>query len=253
MPDPRGRGRRRIGRLTCRLSWWRGGQRSDGRGGRGVGPAGSGRRRGRRSRTIRHRGSYRRGLQAGLREDRVLYRYRSRRGRRWPNRGSADGSRSRCWFWKSSSMLSSCSVTRWGLLEGLAALAMEQGHQGGLAHIFHVDDSATLVGSDRAGGLVHDDVAAQPIDLVLGADVGDELQDLVGTTTSARSRWLRNRRSRSACSASAQLFMNSKGLASKDIRAHHLAALGRQESPSTSTASPKRSRSWGRRSPSRGS
>ena len=65
------------------------------------------------------------------------------------------------------------------LLEGLATLAMEQGHQGGFPHVFDVDDGTPLVGGNGAGGFVHDDVAPQAIDLVLGADVGDELQDFI--------------------------------------------------------------------------
>ena len=46
------------------------------------------------------------------------------------------------------------------LLEGLATLAMEQRHEGRFADVFHIDDGATLVGSDGAGGLVHHDIAA---------------------------------------------------------------------------------------------
>ena len=66
-----------------------------------------------------------------------------------------------------------------GLLEGLAALAVQQGHERRLAHVLHVHHSAALIGCDGAGGLVHHDVAAQTVNLVLGADVGDELQDFV--------------------------------------------------------------------------
>ena len=67
-----------------------------------------------------------------------------------------------------------------GLLEGLAALAMEQGHLGGLTHIIGDHVIAALVGGDGAGGLVHHDVSPQAVNLVLGADAGDELQNVVG-------------------------------------------------------------------------
>ena len=66
-----------------------------------------------------------------------------------------------------------------GLLEGLATLAMQQGHERRLTNVLHIHHSPALVGRDGAGGLVHHDVAAQTVNLVLGAYVGDELQDFV--------------------------------------------------------------------------
>ena len=67
-----------------------------------------------------------------------------------------------------------------GLLEGLAALAVEEGHQGGFADVGHGHGGAAFVGGDGGGGFVHYDVAAQAVHLVLGADVGNQFQDVVG-------------------------------------------------------------------------
>ena len=66
-----------------------------------------------------------------------------------------------------------------GLLEGLAALAMEQRHQRGLPHIVNAHHSAPLISGNRTGGFVHYDVAAQAVHLVLGADVGNQFQDVI--------------------------------------------------------------------------
>ena len=66
------------------------------------------------------------------------------------------------------------------LLEGLAALAVEQGHLGGLAHVVGEHVVAALVGGDGAGRLVHHDVGAEAVNLVLGADVGNQFQYVVG-------------------------------------------------------------------------
>ena len=64
------------------------------------------------------------------------------------------------------------------LLEGLAALTVQQGHLGRLPHVFHIHFGAPSIGGDSAGGLVHHDVAAQAVHLVLGANVGNQPQDV---------------------------------------------------------------------------
>ena len=67
-----------------------------------------------------------------------------------------------------------------GLLEGQPTLAVEQGHQSGFANVFDVDLGTAFVGGDGTGSLVHYDVAAEAVDLVLGADVGNEVEDVLG-------------------------------------------------------------------------
>ena len=67
-----------------------------------------------------------------------------------------------------------------GLLERLAALAVEQGHGGGFADVLGDDVAAALVGGDSCGGFVHHDIGPQPVNLIFGADAGDQFQDRGG-------------------------------------------------------------------------
>ena len=67
-----------------------------------------------------------------------------------------------------------------GLLERLATLPVEQGHQSRFPHVRNANRSAPFVGGDGAGGFVHHNVAAQPVNLVLGANVGNQFQNGIG-------------------------------------------------------------------------
>ena len=64
-----------------------------------------------------------------------------------------------------------------GLLERLAALAVEQGHGGGFADVLGDDVAAAFVGGDGGGGFVHHDVGPQAVNLVFGTDAGYQFQD----------------------------------------------------------------------------
>ena len=66
------------------------------------------------------------------------------------------------------------------LLEGLAPLAVQQRHQRRFPHIRRPHHGAPLVGGNGAGRLVHHNIAPQPVHLILGADVGNQLQDVIG-------------------------------------------------------------------------
>ena len=66
-----------------------------------------------------------------------------------------------------------------GLLERLAALAVQQRHLGGLPHVLHGNQGAALVGCDGAGRLVHYDVTPHPIHLVFETNIGDQPQNLI--------------------------------------------------------------------------
>ena len=66
-----------------------------------------------------------------------------------------------------------------GLLEGLAALAVQQRQVGGLPHVFGVDLGPVLVSGDGRGGLIHHDVAAHPVHVVLCADGSYQLKNVV--------------------------------------------------------------------------
>ena len=105
----------------------------------------------------------------------------------------------------------------------------------------------------RRGRLVHHDVGAQAVDLEVGAEVGDQVQHPVvedRRTAAARGRpgsaGAPRPRRRPALHEPERVVLEG------DPPLDDLGALGRSSRPWTSTASAKRSRSCGRRSPSSG-
>ena len=66
-----------------------------------------------------------------------------------------------------------------GLLEGLAALTVQQSHLGCFTHVLRRYLGAPFVGGDGAGSLVHHDVGPHTVHLVFGADIGYQLQNIV--------------------------------------------------------------------------
>ena len=65
---------------------------------------------------------------------------------------------------------------------------MEQGHLSSLPNIFGYHLGAALICGDGAGGLVHDDVGPQPVHLVLGAYVGDQVQHVTADVDLGQQR-----------------------------------------------------------------